>query len=93
MRPVPVSVVAVRQLTKQTGLPKMPVPPLQQTCEIYLRYLEPLLEEDELRRARELVEEFQRAGGVGERLQRGLERRAQHTGNWVRRSLTPPHTH
>lgn len=71
-----------RSLVHQEGLPKLPVPSLTQTCERYLAALEPIVSEEELQYTRKLVEEFVR-GGVGERLQKGLERRARKTENWV----------
>uniref|UniRef100_A0A671UQD0 Carnitine O-acetyltransferase n=1 Tax=Sparus aurata TaxID=8175 RepID=A0A671UQD0_SPAAU len=71
-----------RSLVHQEGLPKLPVPPLKQTCERYLAALEPIVSDEELKHTRELVEEFLK-GGVGERLQKGLERRARKTDNWL----------
>lgn len=60
----------------------MPVPPLKETCERYLASLEPIVSEEELEHTRRLIEELLK-GGVGERVQKGLERRARKTDNWV----------
>ncbi|XP_069093148.1 carnitine O-acetyltransferase [Pleurodeles waltl] len=81
----PVSAVKVpgRYLTHQEGLPCLPVPPLQQTLEGYLQALEPIVSQEEWNHTKELVEEFGRSGNVGERLQKGLERRAKKMENWL----------
>lgn len=81
--PVSATRISGRYLTHQKGLPTLPVPPLHQTCERYITALEPITEVEELQHTKELVEEFQKAGGLGERLQRVLEKRARNTENWV----------
>lgn len=67
----------------QDSLPRLPVPALQQSLDRYLKALQPIVSEEEWAQTRQLVEEFQASGGVGERLQKGLERRARKTENWV----------
>ncbi|XP_077377770.1 carnitine O-acetyltransferase-like isoform X2 [Festucalex cinctus] len=78
----PVPHVQERSLVHQEGLPQLPVPPLKQMCENYLAALEPIVSEEELEHTRKLVDEFL-GGGVGDRLQKGLERRARKTENWL----------
>ncbi|XP_067269324.1 carnitine O-acetyltransferase-like isoform X2 [Pseudorasbora parva] len=80
---VPVVQISDRSLVHQESLPKLPIPPLKQTCARYLASLEPLLCEEEMVHTQELVKEFLRPGGVGERLQKSLERRARKTENWL----------
>uniref|UniRef100_A0A8C2KWD5 Carnitine O-acetyltransferase n=1 Tax=Cyprinus carpio TaxID=7962 RepID=A0A8C2KWD5_CYPCA len=83
--PLPVVQISERPLVHQESLPKLPVPPLQQTCSRYLASLEPLISAEEMTHTRELMDEFLRPGGIGERLQKSLERRARKTENWVRK--------
>lgn len=83
VKPVSVTRISGRFLAHQEGLPKLPVPPLQQTCDHFIRALEPIVDPEELSHTKELIAEFQKQGGVGERLQNGLERRAQKTENWL----------
>ncbi|XP_043102660.1 carnitine O-acetyltransferase-like [Puntigrus tetrazona] len=81
--PLPVVQVSERPLVHQDSLPKLPVPPLKQTCARYLGSLEPLVSEEEMTHTRELMDDFLWPGGVGERLQKSLERRARKTDNWL----------
>lgn len=83
LKPLALRKLPGRYLAHQEGLPTLPVPPLQQTMERYLSVLEPIISEEELSHTRELVEDFRKPGGVGERLQKGLERRAKKRENWV----------
>ncbi|KAG7262132.1 hypothetical protein CRUP_003944 [Coryphaenoides rupestris] len=66
VRPVSATKLAGRYLAHQEGLPSLPVPALQQTCDRYLTALEPILDPEKLRRTRELVTDFQKAGGLSD---------------------------
>ncbi|XP_026099886.1 carnitine O-acetyltransferase-like [Carassius auratus] len=83
LSPVPVVQICERPLVYQESLPKLPVPPLKQTCSRYLASLEPLISEEEMMHTRQLMDEFLQPGGIGERLQKSLERRARKTENWL----------
>ncbi|XP_028819487.1 carnitine O-acetyltransferase b [Denticeps clupeoides] len=66
-----------------SSAPPQPVPPLTQTLGRYLRALEPLLPQDELDHTRKMVQKFGQGGGLGEKLQQELEKRARHSHNWI----------
>lgn len=83
LKPSSLTKVSGRFKAHQDSLPRLPVPPLQQSLDHYLKTLQPIVSEEEWAHTKQLVEEFQTAGGVGERLQKGLERRARKTENWV----------
>nr|XP_058927954.1 carnitine O-acetyltransferase isoform X2 [Kogia breviceps] len=83
LKPTSLMKVSSRFKTHQDSLPRLPVPPLQQTLDHYLKALQPIVSEEEWAQTKQLVEEFQTAGGVGERLQKGLERRARKMENWL----------
>jgi len=71
-------------LKYQSSLPKLPVPPLQQSLQKYLKAMRPLLNDDEYQKTLLAVEEFGKPNGIGEKLQSQLEKRAKTHDNWVR---------
>nr|XP_054365430.1 carnitine O-acetyltransferase isoform X3 [Mirounga angustirostris] len=83
LRPSSLMNVSSRFKAHQDSLPRLPVPALRQSLDRYLKALQPIVSEEEWAQTKQLVEEFQTAGGVGERLQKGLERRARKTENWL----------
>uniref|UniRef100_A0ACB8F174 Uncharacterized protein n=1 Tax=Sphaerodactylus townsendi TaxID=933632 RepID=A0ACB8F174_9SAUR len=83
VKPVALRKLPGRYLAHQEGLPALPVPPLQQTLDRYLLALQPVISKEELSHTNQLVEEFRKPGGAGERLQKGLERRARKHENWL----------
>ncbi|XP_061521324.1 carnitine O-acetyltransferase b isoform X1 [Phycodurus eques] len=76
-------VTSRQELSMSTFVPPQPVPPLGQTLQAYMRGLEPLIPSEELTHTRRVMREFSRRGGLGAELQRGLERRARKTENWI----------
>uniref|UniRef100_A0A8C9M224 Carnitine O-acetyltransferase n=1 Tax=Panthera tigris altaica TaxID=74533 RepID=A0A8C9M224_PANTA len=83
LKPSSLVKVSGRFKAHQDSLPRLPVPALQQSLDRYLKALQPIVSEEEWTQTKQLVEEFQTAGGVGERLQKGLERRARKMENWL----------
>ncbi|NXF20972.1 CLAT acetyltransferase, partial [Rhodinocichla rosea] len=64
-------------------VPKLPVPPLQQTLHMYLQCMKHLVPEEQFKKTKAIVEKFGIAGGLGESLQKMLEERSEKTINWV----------
>uniref|UniRef100_A0A3P8VSZ2 Carnitine O-acetyltransferase b n=1 Tax=Cynoglossus semilaevis TaxID=244447 RepID=A0A3P8VSZ2_CYNSE len=75
--------VSLKQELCFSSVPPQPVPPLAHTLQGYLKALEPLLPPEELSHTCRMVQEFGRPGGLGARLQKGLEKRARNTKNWI----------
>ncbi|XP_061163747.1 carnitine O-acetyltransferase-like isoform X2 [Saccostrea echinata] len=70
-----------RMFSVQDSLPKLPVPPLEQTLQKYLRSVRPLLTDEEYVNTQKVVEDFKR--DPGPKLQSLLEKRAQKETNWL----------
>lgn len=64
-------------------LPKVPVPPLKQTLDTYLKCVQLLVKEEQFKKTKAIVEKFGAPGGVGEVLQKKLVERREKTINWV----------
>lgn len=66
-------------------MPRLPVPPLQSTCALYLKTIKPFVSSEELAENEALVADFTRPGGEGERLRRLLVEYAAGEENWLER--------
>ncbi|KAK5613202.1 hypothetical protein CRENBAI_026271 [Crenichthys baileyi] len=64
-------------------LPKVPVPPLKQTLDTYLKCVQHLVKDEQFKKTKTIVEKFGAPGGVGEVLQKKLLERRDKTANWV----------
>uniref|UniRef100_A0A8C5NF79 Choline O-acetyltransferase n=1 Tax=Gouania willdenowi TaxID=441366 RepID=A0A8C5NF79_GOUWI len=62
---------------------KVPVPPLKQTLDTYLKCMQHLVKDEQFRKTKGIVEKFGAPGGVGETLQKKLLERRERTTNWV----------
>ena len=72
-------------LRYENSLPKLPVPSLAETAAKYLKSVRPLLSQDDFSRTESAVKEFVKPGGIGEKLQTKLVRKAQdpECKNWL----------
>nr|XP_046207948.1 choline O-acetyltransferase-like [Oncorhynchus gorbuscha] len=64
-------------------LPKVPVPPLKQTLDMYLSCMKHLVKEEQYQKTKAIVVKFGEPGGTGELLQKKLLERSDKTYNWV----------
>ncbi|XP_075543197.1 carnitine O-acetyltransferase-like isoform X6 [Dermacentor variabilis] len=70
-------------LSRQKELPKLPVPPLQETLERLWLSLQPILSEQELDASRKAIDKLGERGGEGEYLHRMLTYRFKRLDNWL----------
>ncbi|XP_012938402.1 carnitine O-acetyltransferase [Aplysia californica] len=70
-----------RTFSVQYSLPRLPVPPLDQTLRKYLETVQPILTDDQLESTKQVVKRFQE--NEGPKLQALLEDRAQNHVNWL----------
>uniref|UniRef100_A0A665W6M5 Choline O-acetyltransferase n=1 Tax=Echeneis naucrates TaxID=173247 RepID=A0A665W6M5_ECHNA len=65
------------------GLPKLPLPTLNDTLDTYLRCMKHLLTEEQFNKTQNVVKQFGAPGGVGELLQSKLMEKRENKANWV----------
>jgi len=70
-----------RTFSIQYNLPRLPVPPLEQTLNRYLETLKPILTDDQHEHTRKIVEQFKEKEGP--KLQALLEQKARTEVNWL----------
>ncbi|XP_077115464.1 choline O-acetyltransferase [Ranitomeya variabilis] len=68
---------------EEEDLPKLPVPPLQQTMDMYLKCMKHLVSEEQYKKSKAIVDRFMMSGGAGEMLQQKLEEHRENTENWI----------
>jgi len=69
----------------QNNLPRIPIPELNETCNRFIEWVEPLLTKEEFVRTKKIVNKFKSEGGEGEKLQKELIRWAEREdlSNWT----------
>ncbi|EHY57993.1 Carnitine O-acetyltransferase, mitochondrial [Exophiala dermatitidis] len=74
-----------KMLRFEDSLPRLPVPTLEETSARYLKSLHPLLTKEEFEASKKAVEEFNKPGSLGEKLQERLVAKAQdpNVKNWL----------
>lgn len=69
------------------GLPKLPLPALKDTLDMYLRCMKHLLTEEQFNKTQNIVKQFGAPGGLGELLQSKLMERRENQANWVNKMI------
>lgn len=72
---------APRTFDKDDSLPPLPLPKLEDTMRRYYENLKPFATENELKKARKVIDDFM--ANDGKKLQKLLEDRAASSKNWV----------
>lgn len=70
-------------VTNPDNLPHFPVPKLNDTLQKFLRSVQPLLSTQSYKTTENLIKEFSKSNGFGEKLQRLLQNRAEVHENWL----------
>lgn len=65
------------------ALPKVPVPPLEQTMAEYLRILEPVVTPAQLEKTKGIIKQFTSPNGLGPTLHQYLVEKRENEDNWV----------
>ncbi|CAG0880885.1 unnamed protein product [Cyprideis torosa] len=63
-------------------LPRLPVPPLQQTLRRYLEAIQAVVSQEAYQKTKAIVEEFGKPGGLGEEIQNELHKKRGREENW-----------
>ncbi len=71
-------------LSRQNELKRYPVPLLQETLAKYVKTVPQFLDKREFEATKQAVKELAEPGGVGQKLQNMLEKKASASDNWVR---------
>ncbi|KAJ8983433.1 hypothetical protein NQ317_005898 [Molorchus minor] len=74
---------ATKTFENTLKLPHLPVPKLNQTAEKYIKSVTPFLTGSELSKTKNILQQFSAENGIGNKLQRLLEQKAQSCENWL----------
>nr|CAH7750026.1 unnamed protein product [Callosobruchus chinensis] len=73
----------MKKSDEREQLPKLPLPPLQNTLKKYEKTLRPLLSDQEHEKVQKIIEKFGGSGGIGVKLQLYLANRREKVDNWA----------